>query len=140
MRLTISRVQPMRLGAVACIVLAVALWLLVPELPLVAAGIALFVASGAIPLMNAPYLTLLSTRVPGPLRGPVLQSIITINNVAGPLGYVVAGPLFDGVGLHAAYWLVAVLATLASANFVTAVSAAGMLRRVAAPDVVALRR
>ncbi len=130
----VTRVQPMRLGAVACIVLAVALWLLVPELPIVAAGIALFVASGAIPLMNAPYLTLLSTRVPGPLRGPALQSIITINNVAGPLGYVVAGPLFDGLGLHAAYWLVAVLATLASANFVTAVSAAGMLRRVAAPE------
>jgi MFS family permease len=133
----VTRIQPMRLGAAASIALALPLWLLVPELPLVAAGIALFVAAGAIPLMNAPYLTMLSTRVPAPLRGPVLQSVITINTLAGPLGYVVAGPLFDRAGLHSAYLLVAVLASLAAVNFVTALSAAGMLRREAAPEAVA---
>ena len=87
--------------------------------------------------MNAPYLTMVSTRVSAPLRGPVLQSIITINSLAGPLGYVVAGPLFDRAGLHAAYFLVAILATLAAVNFVTALGAAGMLRRQAASEAVA---
>jgi predicted MFS family arabinose efflux permease len=133
----VTRIQPMRLGAAASVALALPLWLLVPELPLVAAGIALFVAAGAIPLMNAPYLTMLSTRVSAPLRGPVLQSVITINTLAGPLGYVVAGPLFDRAGLHTAYLLVAVLASLAAVNFVTALSAAGMLRRQVPPEPVA---
>jgi hypothetical protein len=52
------------------------------------------------------------------LRGKVLQSIITINGVAGPLAYVIAGPLFVHAGLHVAYAMVAALATVASANFI----------------------
>jgi hypothetical protein len=59
-------------------------------------------------------------RVPRALRGKVLQSLITINQLAGPLGYLVAGTLFVAIGLHGTYALIAVLATIASINFIVA--------------------
>jgi len=90
----VSRIRPLRLGAFASLGVALPLWLLVPELPIAVVAVALAASSSAIPMMNAPYLTLLSTRVPAGLRGSVLQSILSINNVAGPLGYALAGPLF----------------------------------------------
>jgi hypothetical protein len=43
--------------------------------------------------------------------------LITINQVLGPVGYIVAGPLFVHAGLHATYALVAALATAAALNF-----------------------
>ena len=47
-------------------------------------------------------------------------AVITINNVAGPVAFVIAGPLFVHAGLHAAYALIAALATFASVNFIVA--------------------
>jgi hypothetical protein len=72
-------------------------------------------------MINAPYLGMLSIRIPRALRGKVIQSLITINNVAGPLAFVVAGPLFVHAGLQAAYAVIAGLATFASVNFILAV-------------------
>jgi hypothetical protein len=66
---------------------------------------------------------LLSTRVPKALFAKVIQAIITANQVAGPLGYALAGVLFATIGLHSAYAIVAGLATVAAANFVQAVLA-----------------
>jgi hypothetical protein len=120
----VSRIQPLRLGAFASLGLALPLWLLVPELPIAVVAVALAASSSAIPLMNAPYLTLLSTRVPAGLRGSVLQSILSINNVAGPLGYALAGPLFDQIGPRAVYPLIAGLVTAASVNVFTALRTA----------------
>ena len=72
-------------------------------------------------MINAPYLGMLSTRIPRALRGKVIQSLITINQLAGPAGLLIAGPLFVRFGVHAVYAIVAVLATFASANFILAV-------------------
>ena len=74
------------------------------------------------PLINAPYLGFLQTRVPPALRGHVLQSLISINQVLGPLGYVLAGVLFMRIGLHPSYAVMAVLGTFATLNFVIAVA------------------
>lgn len=82
-------------------------------------------------MMNAPYLAVLSTRVPAPLRATVLQSLLTVNNVVGPLGYVLAGPLFDRVGFQPAYLMIAIICTLASINFVAAVRGVEDPRHVA---------
>jgi hypothetical protein len=51
----------------------------------------------------------------------VLQSLLTINQLAGPAGFLVAGSLFAW-GLHAAYAVIAALGTVASLNFVSAVA------------------
>jgi hypothetical protein len=52
----------------------------------------------------------------------VIQVIITSNQVAGPLGFAMAGVLFTSIGLHASYLLAAVVGTVASVNFILAVT------------------
>jgi MFS family permease len=121
----VTRLPPLRMAAFAVVGTAAPLWLLVPHVPVVVVGLALAICGASIPMINAPYLGMLSVRVPNALRGKVLQSIITINQLAGPLGYVVAGPIFVHAGLHVAYAIVAGLATFASANFILAVLPAG---------------
>jgi MFS family permease len=117
----VTRVRPMRLASVAALGLGPPLWLLVPQSPLWVVGIALAIVGAAVPLVNAPYIGMLTMRVPNALRGHVLQSLLTINQLLGPLGYVVAGTLFARAGLHATYAVIAVLGTLATLNFVVAV-------------------
>jgi MFS family permease len=114
----VTKVPGMRLAAIAAFFTAAPLWLLVPHASLPVVALALAVCGASIPLINAPYLGMLSVRVPRALRGKVLQSLITINQLAGPLGYLIAGTLFVGIGLHATYALIAVLATIASLNFI----------------------
>jgi MFS family permease len=117
----VTRVPPMRMAAVAVVATAAPLWLLVPHSPLWLTAIALAICGASIPMINAPYLGMLSTRIPRALRGKVIQSLITINQLAGPAGLLIAGPLFVRLGVHAVYAIVAVLATIASANFILAV-------------------
>jgi MFS family permease len=116
----VTRVPGMRLAAIAAFFTAAPLWLLVPQVPLGVVALSLAICGASIPLINAPYLGMLSVRVPRALRGKVLQSLITINQLAGPLGYLVAGTLFVAIGLHGTYALIAVLATIASINFIVA--------------------
>ncbi len=118
----VTRIRPMRLASLAVIATAAPLWLLVPHVPLAVVGLALAVCGASIPLINAPYIGMLTVRVPKALRAKVLQSLLTINQISGPLGYVVAGTLFVRAGLHGTYVVVAALATIASLNFILAVS------------------
>ncbi len=119
--LVLGRVAPLKLAAIAVAGLSAPLWVLVPSVPLGAVIAALAVSGFCNPLINAPYLGLLSTRVPRALQAKVIQAIITANQVAGPVGYALAGVLFAVIGLHATYALVAALATIAAVNFATAV-------------------
>jgi hypothetical protein len=112
----------MRLASLAVIATAAPLWLLVPHVPLAVVGIALAICGASIPLINAPYIGMLTIRVPVALRAKVLQSLLTINQISGPLGYLVAGTLFVRFGLHGTYTVVATLATFASLNFILAVA------------------
>jgi MFS family permease len=118
----VTKVRPMRLASLAVIATAAPLWLLVPHVPLAVVGIALAICGASIPLINAPYIGMLTIRVPGALRAKVLQSLLTINQISGPLGYLVAGTLFVRFGLHGTYAVVAALATFASLNFILAVA------------------
>jgi MFS family permease len=117
----VARVRPLLLAACAALLTGPPLWLLVPHLPLWLVAVTLAVVGASVPLINAPYIAMLQTRVPKALRTKVLQSLITINQVAGPLGFVVAGTLIASIGLHPVYALIAGLATFASLNFVFAV-------------------
>lgn len=118
----VTRVRPMRLASYAALATGPPLWFLVPHLPLAAVALALAVIGASVPMINAPYLGMLTMRVPAALRGHVLQSLITINQTLGPLGYVLAGVLFTRIGLHETYAVMAVLGTFATANFILAVA------------------
>jgi hypothetical protein len=105
----------------AVIGLAAPMWLLVPHVPLGVMIFALAVSGFSNPLANAPFLGIFSARVPRALQAKVLQVIITANQVAGPLGYVLAGVLFASIGLRPAYALAAALASVAAVSFVLAI-------------------
>ena len=118
----VTRVRPLRLASAAALATGPPLWFLVPHVPLYVVALVLAVIGASVPLINAPYIGFLQVRVPPALRGHVLQSLITINQVLGPLGYVLAGVLFTRIGLHPSYAVMAVLGTAATLNFVIAVA------------------
>jgi MFS family permease len=126
----VTRVRPMLLASVAALGTGPPLWILVPHTPIWLVGIALAVVGASVPLINAPYIGMLQTRVPPALRGHVLQALVTINQVLGPVGYVVAGTLFASIGLHTTYAVMAALGTFATFNFVVT-----MLPMLGAPAV-----
>jgi MFS family permease len=121
----LGRFPGMKMAGLSTLATAGPLWLLVPDAPLALPLAALALCGASIPMINAPYLGMLATRVPRALRAKVLQALITINQLAGPIGFVIAGPLFVHAGLHWTYALVAALATVATANFLTAVWSSG---------------
>ncbi|WP_143267116.1 MFS transporter [Amycolatopsis thailandensis] len=120
-----SRFPPRLLAAGAAVVIALPLWVLVTgaTLPWLLAALAL--SAAAVPVLNAPYFTLLTTRVPPVWRPKVLQAVITVNALGGPAGFLLAGFLIDRAGLDPVLYLVAMVATFASAVFVTAAWRAG---------------
>ncbi|AGM07126.1 major facilitator superfamily permease [Amycolatopsis keratiniphila] len=123
--LVASRFPPRLLAAGAAIVIALPLWVLVTGAALPWLLAALAVSAAAVPVLNAPYFTLLTTRVPPVWRPKVLQAVITVNALGGPAGFLLAGFLIDRAGLDPVLYLVALVATFASAVFVTAAWRAG---------------
>jgi len=116
----LGRVRPLKLASFALVGLSLPVWALVPHAPLVVGCTAMALVGFSNPIVNAPIFGLFSTRIPPALQPKVFQTIFTANQVAGPLGYVVAGPLFVGIGLHQTYAAVAVGAALASLLFIHA--------------------
>jgi predicted MFS family arabinose efflux permease len=118
----LARFAPVPIAIVAAAGLAAPMWLLVPHVPLAVMILALGIIGFSNPLTNAPYFGILSKRVPAPLLPKVIQVIITSNQVAGPLGFAIAGFLFASIGLQASYLIAAVVGTAASLNFILAVT------------------
>jgi MFS family permease len=117
----VTRVRPMLLASIAALATGPPIWILVPHTPIWLVGFALAAVGASVPLINAPYIGMLTLRVPQALRGHVLQALVTINQVLGPVGYVVAGTLFAAVGLHPTYAIMAALGTFATLNFIVTV-------------------
>jgi hypothetical protein len=82
---------------------------------------ALAVIGFANPMTNAPFFGILTARVPAALFPKVIQAIIVANQVIRPAAYAAAGFLFVSLGLHTVYAIAAVLASLASINYILAV-------------------
>jgi predicted MFS family arabinose efflux permease len=120
---TVGRIHhPKLLAALGVVGLSLPLWALVPETPLAGVIAALAVSGFSNPFINVPFLGIITGRVPRALRAKVFQAIYTANQIAAPIGYAVAGPLFVAFGLHTTYALVAALAAVAMANFLTALA------------------
>lgn len=115
-----ARLSLMRQLAGAAVGIALPLWLLVPTVPLGVMLFALALTGGAIPIINAPYIALLTTRVPKDVYPHVMQTIVSINQLAGPLGYLVSGPLLTHAGLGPTFAVIAGLATAATTNLILA--------------------
>ena len=103
----VPRYEPVRLGAVAFVLLTIPIWLLALELPVWGVVLVLFASSFFGPLVNAPLIGVITTRTPVHLRAKVMTAVITTAMLAGPVGMLVAGQLLEAWGPHAVFLLVA---------------------------------
>lgn len=108
-----ARLDPMRMGALGAVGVAMPLWVLVAPLDSWQFGVVLLLSGLFTPMLNAPVITLVSLRTPDHLRPKVMTSVMTANLLVGPLGYAAAGPALDHVGLTLVFVIVAAGVSLA---------------------------
>ena len=95
----VKRFPPLRLAAFGVLAFAIPLWVLpfLPPWPVVFG--ALFLATFFTPLINGPTLAVLTARTPPDLRAKVLTAVISVNTLAAPLGYLLAGQVLERWGV-----------------------------------------
>jgi predicted MFS family arabinose efflux permease len=95
----VRKVAPLRLSGLATLAFAATLWVLpfLPPWPVVFA--ALFVGMLFTPLINGPLFAVLTSRTPDELRALVITAVISINSLAAPLGFLVAGQVLERFGV-----------------------------------------
>ncbi|HKF15554.1 MAG TPA: MFS transporter [Gaiellaceae bacterium] len=120
----VARFEPLRLAGIACVVMVAPLWLLVLDLPAWGVGVVLFTSALFIPLINAPFLAVLTRRTPVSLRPKVMTALVSAESVTGPIGYALAGPALAGLGLQTVYFVAAVGMTLVALMFLAATARA----------------
>ncbi|MFD8795072.1 MFS transporter [Streptomyces vinaceus] len=126
-----ARVAPVRLACTALVCVALPLWTLLVPVPAGVLVVAVGLSSAAAPLANAPLMGLLSARLPDGFGPKVLQAVVTISTLAGPLGFLAAGAVLDRAGVAATLGGVAALATFGSGNLILALR---RLRATGDPD------
>ena len=133
----VARVKATTLGIAACMGLGLPFWLLVPHVPLAVMVAAMAIVGFANPMATRAHLQDLTTRVPPAVFPQVVQTIIVSNQVVRPAAYATAGVLFSSLGLHTVYAIAAVLATVASSNYILAILAEGPGLAQEQPDLSA---
>ena len=113
----VGRFEPLRLGATSFVLLTLPVFALALELPVLGVMAALALSSFFGPLVNAPLITVITTRTPEALRAKVTTAVITTAMLAGPLGFVFAGPLIESWGPRPVFLLVAAGQLLATLPF-----------------------
>jgi MFS family permease len=95
----VRKVAPLRLAAFGILAFAVPLWVLpfLPPWPVV--FVALFTATFFTPLVNGPTIAVLTTRTPVDLRAKVMAAVISVNTIAAPLGFLIAGQVLEQWGV-----------------------------------------
>jgi len=116
----VRKIAPLRLAGYAALAFVVPLWVLpfLPPWPVL--FVALFTATLFTPLINGPIIAVLTARTPDDLRAKVMTAVISVNTLAAPLGFLVAGQVLDKWGvvpLFAAVvlgmtWMVIVFASI----------------------------
>lgn len=114
------RLGPAAMLALAAVFQALPLWLLALPAPPMVLVAAVALSGAGMGFSNAPYFAILTARVPVALHPKVLQAVMTLSSVAGPLGLLAAGVVVDRVGLVPTLLGVAAVITAASANILLA--------------------
>jgi MFS family permease len=65
--------------------------------------VALFTAMFFTPLINGPIFGVLTARTPEHLRGRVMTALISLNTLAAPLGFLIAGHAIERWGVSAVF-------------------------------------
>ena len=96
----IGRFDPLKLSSVAIVVDTFPLFLLGFHLPWWGIVAALFAGAIGQPIVNAPLISIMTTRPPEELRAKVMTAVLTFATLAGPIGLVGIGPLLQAFGAH----------------------------------------
>ena len=69
-------------------------------------GIVAALFAGAIgqPIVNAPLISIMTTRPPEALRAKVMTAVLTFATLAGPVGLISVGPLLQAFGAHPVFF------------------------------------
>ena len=103
----VRRVAPLRLATVGILAFAVPLWLLPVASSAWVVMAALFAATLFTPLVNGPLIGVLTARTPEALRPKVMTAILSINTLAAPLGFLLAGQILERWGVDPIFFGVA---------------------------------
>ena len=97
--IVVKRIAPLRLAALGIIGFTIPLWVLpfLPPWPVV--FVALFAAMLFVPFVNGPTFAVLTARTPEHLRAKVMTAVISVNTLAAPLGYLLAGQVLERWGV-----------------------------------------
>ncbi|MFI7550875.1 MFS transporter [Micromonospora sediminimaris] len=115
-----SRLSPTMVFGLAAFQLVLPWWVLLFEVPVPVLVAALAVSGAALPLSNAPFFSILATRFAADIRAKVIQAVMTISNIAGPLGFLAGGMAIGRFGVTTTLLVLAALSTLAAVNLVVA--------------------
>jgi MFS family permease len=109
--------EPVALLRVAFVTQSLPLWALAFDLPLVLLGAALLVSGLTNPVVNAPTMTLVTLRVPAPLRAKAMLAFVTVTLGAGGVGLIITGPAAQALGARPVIACGAALATTCALAF-----------------------
>ncbi|HET6643445.1 MAG TPA: MFS transporter [Gaiellaceae bacterium] len=120
----VKQVDGLHLIARVALAQALPIWLLVLDLPAVAAIGVLFASGLANGLINPSLHAIITLRIPPALRGTVMTSLMTLYALAMPIGILGAGPLLDAFGVTPVFAAAAAVQTLTMAGVALAARAA----------------
>jgi MFS family permease len=124
--------RPLVASFLVCLPISLTLLALIPPLPAVAVGLALALSFGGVNVGNALWHTVLQANVPEHALSRVSSYDWLISLVFMPLGFLLAGPLADGIGLETTL----LLAAFVSAGANVAVLALPSVRHMPQPAAV----
>ncbi len=103
----VQRVPLLRLAGLAIVAMSLPLWLLIVPMPWYAVIFVLGAFGFFAPLVNAPFMGVISVRPPEALRPKVMAAMMTVATIAGPLGFVAAGQALNYLSLTTMFLIVA---------------------------------
>jgi MFS family permease len=106
--------RPLRASFLVCLPVSVTLLVLIPPLPAIAVGAALALSFGGVNVGNTLWHTVLQANVPADALSRVSSYDWLISLVFMPLGFMLAGPLAEAIGLDTTLLLAAVISAFAN--------------------------
>jgi predicted MFS family arabinose efflux permease len=116
----LDRVPPLKLACGGILLLPVALWIVAFRVSWPVVAVVLVATGLIVPLVNAPFMGILSTRPPLSLRAKVMTATLTASGLGGPLGRLLVGPVYGLDGNGAVWVMIAGGITLGALLFVLA--------------------
>jgi MFS family permease len=100
----LDRFDPLLLASSAILLATAPLWAIVASIPWPAACAAIAACGLFVPMVNAPFMGIITTRPPAALRAKVMTGVLTFSGLGSPFGRVAVGPVFTRWG-NAGVWV-----------------------------------